>query len=58
LQRDPPACRRELEDTAGRPAQEQTEQVPQVRPRFEADRTDWREIREDVQVKICRGPDG
>jgi transposase len=23
-----------------------------------ADRTDWREIREDVQVKICRGPDG
>ncbi len=23
-----------------------------------ADKTDWREIREDVQVKICRGPDG
>jgi transposase len=23
-----------------------------------ADKTDWREIREDVQVKICCGPDG
>ena len=23
-----------------------------------ADRTDWRQIREDVEVKICRGPDG
>jgi len=23
-----------------------------------ADTSDWREIREDVQVKICRGPDG
>jgi transposase len=23
-----------------------------------ADKTDWRQIREDVQVKICRGPDG
>jgi transposase len=23
-----------------------------------ADTTNWREIREDVQVKICRGPDG
>ena len=23
-----------------------------------ADRTDWRQIREDVRVKICRGPDG
>lgn len=22
------------------------------------DRTDWRQIREDVEVKICRGPDG
>jgi transposase len=23
-----------------------------------ADRSDWRHIREDVQVKLCRGPDG
>jgi len=23
-----------------------------------AERTDWRQIREDVQVKLCRGPDG
>ncbi len=23
-----------------------------------ADKTDWRQIREDVEVKICRGPDG
>lgn len=23
-----------------------------------ADRTDWRQIREDIEVKICRGPDG
>jgi len=23
-----------------------------------ADKTDWRHIREDVEVKICRGPDG
>jgi len=23
-----------------------------------ADRTDWRHIREDVQIKLCRGPDG
>ena len=23
-----------------------------------ANKTDWRQIREDVQVKICRGPDG
>jgi transposase len=23
-----------------------------------ADKSEWREIREDVQVKICRGPDG
>jgi transposase len=23
-----------------------------------ADKTDWRRIREDVEVKICRGPDG
>jgi len=23
-----------------------------------AERTDWRHIREDVQVKLCRGPDG
>jgi transposase len=23
-----------------------------------ADQTDWRQIREDVEVKICRGPDG
>lgn len=23
-----------------------------------ADRTDWRQIREDIEVKICRGPEG
>ena len=23
-----------------------------------ADKTDWRQIREDIEVKICRGPDG
>jgi hypothetical protein len=23
-----------------------------------ADRADWRQIREDIEVKICRGPDG
>ena len=23
-----------------------------------AERTDWRQIREDIEVKICRGPDG
>ena len=23
-----------------------------------ADQTDWRQIREDIEVKICRGPDG
>ena len=23
-----------------------------------ADKTDWRQIREDVEVKLCRGPDG
>ena len=23
-----------------------------------AEKTDWRQIREDIEVKICRGPDG